>query len=37
MERSGVVIESGEARSKGDSGDVVLDEAVHIDDSGGAA
>ena len=32
MERSGMVIESGEVRSKGDSRDVVLDEVIDIDD-----
>ena len=37
VERTGVVVELGEARSKGGAGDVVLDEAVYVDDGGGVA
>lgn len=37
VEGGGVVVEGGEARSEGRRGDVVLDEAVHVDDGGGAA
>ena len=32
-----MVVEGGEARSERDTGDVVLDEAVDVDDGGGAA
>lgn len=32
-----MVVEPGEARSEGDAGDVVLDEAVDVDDGGAAA
>lgn len=37
VQRAGMVIEAGEAGSKGDAGDVILDESVHVDDSGGVA
>lgn len=33
----GVVVEGGETRSERDTGDVVLDEAVDVDDGAGAA
>lgn len=32
-----MVVEPGEARSEGGAGDVVLDEAVDVDDGGGVA
>lgn len=35
--RSGVVVKVRESGSEGDAGEVVLDEAVDVDDSGGAA
>lgn len=31
------MVEGGEARSEGDAGDVVLDEAVDVDDGDGVA
>lgn len=37
VEGAGVVVELGEARSEGGAGDVVLDEAVNVDDGGGVA
>lgn len=33
----GVVVEAGEARSKWDAGDVILDQAVDVDGGGGVA
>ena len=37
MERCGVVVESSEARSEGNAGHVILDEAVDVDDGGAVA
>jgi hypothetical protein len=37
VRKAGVMVESGEARSEGDSGDVILNEPVDVDDSGGVA
>ena len=37
VEGAGVVVELGEARSEGATGDVVQDEAVNVDDGGGVA
>jgi hypothetical protein len=37
VERAGVVVEGGEARSEWYPGDIVLDEPVDIDDGGGVA
>jgi hypothetical protein len=35
VQRASVVVEGGEARSEGDSEDIVLDEPVDVDDGGG--
>jgi len=37
VRKAGVVVESGEARSEGDFGDVILNEPVDVDDGGGVA
>lgn len=36
-QRAGVVVEGGEARSERNAGDVVLNQAVDVDDGGGVA
>lgn len=37
MKRAGVVVESGQTRSEGNAGNIILNETVDVDDGGGVA